>query len=115
MQHLNTPMDRIKFSPAQLLFNRPIRDFQPIRPGQFRPAEVWVDCAEKRELAMRHRLSMGERWSQHTRQLPPLPGQKVFKTRGVQASWPIDGTEQGQLWWTKAKTSMWSRLMAVEG
>jgi hypothetical protein len=58
MQHLNTPMDRIKFSPAQLLFNRPIRDFQPIRPGQFRPAEVWVDCAEKRELAMRHRLSI---------------------------------------------------------
>jgi hypothetical protein len=59
MQHRNTPMDGIKFSPAQLLFGRPIRDFQPIRPGQFRPAEVWVDCAEKRELAMRHRLSLG--------------------------------------------------------
>jgi hypothetical protein len=43
-------------------------------------AEVWVDCAEKRKFAMRHRLSMGdERCSQHTRQLHPLPvGQKVL-------------------------------------
>ena len=80
MQHRNTPMDGINFSPAQLLFGRPIMDFQPIRPGQFRPAEVWVDCAEKRELALRQKLSMGgERWTQNTRQLPPLPvGQKVF-------------------------------------
>ena len=80
MQHRNTPLDGIKFSPAQLLFGRPIRDFQPILPGKFKPAEVWVDCGEKRELAMRHRLSLGgERWSQNTRELPPLPiGQKVF-------------------------------------
>ena len=39
-----------------------------------------MDCAEKREPAMRHRLSPGgERWTQNTRQLPPLSvGQKVF-------------------------------------
>ena len=80
MQHRNTPLDGIKFSPAQLLFGRPIMDFQPIRQGLFRPAEVWVDCAKKREPAMRHRLSSGgERWTQNTRQLPPLSvGQKVF-------------------------------------
>ena len=80
MQHRNTPLDGIKFSSAQLLFGRPIRDFQPIRPGLFRPSEVWMDCAEKREPAMRHRLSPGgERWTQNTRQLPPLSvGQKVF-------------------------------------
>ena len=80
MQHRNTPLDGIQFSPAQLLYGRPIRDFQPIRPGKFRPADVWVDCREKRELAMRHRLSLGgERWSQHTRELPPLSvGQRVF-------------------------------------
>ena len=39
-----------------------------------------MDCREKRELAMRHRLSLGgERWSQNTRELPDLlVGQKVF-------------------------------------
>ena len=80
MQHRNTPLDGIQFSPAQLLFGRPIRDFQPIRPGQFRPAEVWVDCAEKRELAMKTRLSLGgEMWSQHTHPLAPITvGQKEF-------------------------------------
>ena len=80
LQHRNTPLDGIKFSPAQLLFGRPIRDFQPILPGKFKPSEVWVDCGEKRELAMRHRLSLGgEKWSQNTKELSPLPvGQKVF-------------------------------------
>ena len=80
MQHRNTPLDGIKFSPAQLLFGRPLRDFQPVLPGKFKPSEVWVDCGEKRELAMRHRLSLGgERWSQNTKELPRLPvGQKVF-------------------------------------
>ena len=80
LQHRNTPLDGIQFSPAQLLFGRPIRDFLPIRPGKFSPSEVWVDCAEKRELAMRRRLSLGgERWSEHTRALAPLKvGQQVF-------------------------------------
>ena len=94
MQHRNTLLDGIKFSPAQLLFGRLIMDFQPIRPRLFRPAEVWVDCAEKREPAMRHRLSSGgERWTQNTRQLPPLSvGQKVFiQNQGEHTRWPIDG------------------------
>ena len=39
-----------------------------------------MDRAKIREPAMRHRLSLGvERWTQNTRQLPPLSvGQKVF-------------------------------------
>ena len=99
LQHRNTPLDGIQFSPAQLLFGRPIRDFLPIRPGKFRPSEVWVDCAEKRELAMRRRLSLGgERWSEHTRALAPLKvGQPVFvqNQRGVGKSakkWDRTGT-----------------------
>ena len=118
MQHCNTPLDGIKFSPAQLLFGRPIRDFQPIRPGLFRPAEVWVECAEKREPTMRHRLSSrGERWTQNTRQLPPLRWVRrcLFKTRGEQASWPRGGTEQGRWWRIRSMTSMQSRLMVVKG
>ena len=80
MQHRNTPDSEYKLSPAQLVFGRPIRDFLPIKPGNFSPSEVWVDCREKRELAMKARFSRGlERWSEHTRNLAPLSlGQKVL-------------------------------------
>ena len=80
MQHRNSPVRDINLSPAQLLFGRPIRDFLPIRPDLYKPSEVWVDCREKRELALRHRTSLGgERWAQHTRDLPSLElGEHVF-------------------------------------
>ena len=64
LQHRNTPDQEWKLSPSQLLFGRPVQDFLPVKPGLFSPSEVWVDCREKRELAMKHRLSLGaERWS----------------------------------------------------
>ena len=80
MQHRNTPDTEYGLSPSQLLYGRPIRDFLPIKPGHFKPSEVWVDCREKRELALRKRLYKGaERWTEHTRDLPSLvPGTKVL-------------------------------------
>ena len=80
MQHRNTPDTEFGLSPAQLLFGRPIRNFLPIKPGQFSPSEVWVDCKEKRELAMRKRVLRGaEKWSEHTKDLPSLAvGSKVL-------------------------------------
>jgi hypothetical protein len=80
LQHSNTPVRELNLSPAQLLFGRPIRDFLPVRPGQYSPADTWIDCREKRELALRHKISLGgERWSEHTKPLPDLqPGQHVF-------------------------------------
>ena len=80
MQHRNTPDSEYGLSPAQLVFGRPIRVFLPIRPGDFSPSEVWIDNREKRELAMRKRFLRGsEKWTEHTRDLPPLaPGSKVL-------------------------------------
>ena len=80
MQHRNTPDSEYGLSPAQLVFGRPIKDFLPIKPGNFSPSEVWVDCREKRELAMKSRFARNlERWSEHTRNLSPLSlGQKVL-------------------------------------
>merc|ERR1712025_445300 len=80
MQHRNTPDSEYGLSPAQLVFGRPIRDFLPVRPGDFSPSEVWIDNREKRELAMRKRFLRGhEKWSEHTRDLPPLtPGSRVL-------------------------------------
>ena len=80
MQHRNTPDSEYGLSPAQLVFGRPIKDFLPIRPGDFSPSEVWIDNREKRELAMRKRFVRGsERWNEHTRDLPALsPGSRVL-------------------------------------
>ena len=80
MQHRNTPLNDINLSPAQIMFGRPIRDFLPVKPGLYRPADVWVDNAEKRELALKKRLYRGlERWSEHTKHQPALqPGQSVY-------------------------------------
>ena len=47
MQHRNTPDAEFKLSPAQLVFGRPIKDFLPIKPANFRPSEVWMDCYNK--------------------------------------------------------------------
>ena len=68
MQHRNTPLNDVKLSPAQLVFGRPIRDSLPVKPGiMFKPSEVWIDNAEKRELAMKKRLCLGrERGSEKT-------------------------------------------------
>ena len=80
LQHRNTPDSEYGISPAQLIFGRPIRDFLPVRPGDFSPSEVWIDNREKRELAKRKRLIRGtERWSSRTRDLPQLaPGTRVL-------------------------------------
>ena len=52
----------------------------PVKPDLYRPQDVWVDNAEKRELALKRRLHKGlERWSEHTRSQPALePGQNVY-------------------------------------
>ena len=80
LQHRNTPVKDIGFSPAQLLFGRPIKDTMPVRPGNYNPSDVWVNCREQRELALRHKVIRdGERWDEHSRSLPPLTtGQHVF-------------------------------------
>ena len=80
MQHRNTPDAEYGLSPSQLVFGRPIQNFLPIKPGQFSPAEVWIDCRESREVALRNRFIKGaERWSTHARDLKPLkPGMKVM-------------------------------------
>ena len=51
-----------------------------MKPGLYKPANVWMDNAEKRELALKKRLYRGlERWSEHTRNQPALqPGQNVY-------------------------------------
>ena len=80
LQHRNTPIKDLGFSPAQLIFGRPIKDMMPFKSGLYKPSEVWVTCREQRELALRQKvIKDGERWEEHTKPLPPLKhGQHVF-------------------------------------
>ena len=55
------------------VFGRPIKDFIPILPGRYEPHPTWIDTLAKREEALRNRhMKSYERWTEHTRALPPL-------------------------------------------
>ena len=60
-------------SPAMVLFGRPIRDPIPIPMGRCCPHQTWQETMHNREIALAKRHSREkEKWSQNTRQLPPL-------------------------------------------
>ena len=55
------------------VFGRPIKDFIPVLPGKYQPHPTWQDTLNKREEALRARhMKAEERWSEHTKRLPPL-------------------------------------------
>ena len=55
------------------LFGRPIKDFIPIHPGRYKPQLTWQETLAAREEALRNRqIKAQERWSEHTKRLPPL-------------------------------------------
>ena len=73
LQYRNTPDPATKLSPAMCVFGRPIKDFIPILPGRYQPHATWQDTLAKREEALRNRhMAAAERWTEHTRRLPPL-------------------------------------------
>ena len=73
LQYRNTPDPAKKLSPAQCVFGRPIKDFIPILPGHYIPNPTWSDTLAAREEALRNRhMKEAERWTVHTRRLPPL-------------------------------------------
>ena len=73
LQYRNTPDPQTKTSPAMSVFGRQIKDFIPVMPGCYKPHPVWQDTLDKREEALRSRhFKALEKWTEHTRQLPPL-------------------------------------------
>ena len=73
LTYRNAPDPSTKLSPAQCVFGRPVRDFIPIHPGQYLPHPTWRGTLLAREEALRNRhMRSHERWSEHTKRLPPL-------------------------------------------
>ena len=42
LTHRNTPIRGLKLSPAQILFNRHLRDSIPMKPGSYVPRKEWI-------------------------------------------------------------------------
>ncbi|KAK3103247.1 hypothetical protein FSP39_017815 [Pinctada imbricata] len=73
LQYRNTPDRDTKLSPAMHVFGHPIRDFIPIPPGKYKPHTTWQETSLAREEALRNRhMREAERWTEHTKRLPPL-------------------------------------------
>lgn len=73
LNYRNTPDPTTGLSPAHCVFGRPVRDFIPIPPGQYRPHPTWRETLKAREEALRNRhMRDHERWSEHSKRLPPL-------------------------------------------
>ena len=73
LQYRNTPDPTTKMSPAMCVFGRPVKDLIPILPGKYNPHTTWRESLQLREEALRHRhMRHQEKWSEHTKTLPPL-------------------------------------------
>ena len=73
LAHRNTPDPLTGLSPAQVIFGRMLRDFNPCSPGKYEPRAEWRLVAEDREIALAKRhVKMAEQLSKGTKQLPPL-------------------------------------------
>ena len=73
LQYRNTPLKGIGLSPAQLLFNRDLRDSIPVDPGRLRPSERWLNAAMNREQHFSERNSrLEKRYNTFSRPLSEL-------------------------------------------
>lgn len=96
LQYRNTPDRDTKLSPAQCVFGRPIRDFIPIPPGSYKPHETWRQTLEAREEALRNRhMRDAERWSEHTKRLPPLTIGDTVRIQNQRGPHPLKWDKTG--------------------
>ena len=74
MQYRNTPLTDLRLSPAQIVFNRQLRDFLPVLPHKYKPSQEWSLLQEDRERALASRRSTdGTKLARYTKQQPELP------------------------------------------
>merc|ERR1712106_1185514 len=73
MQYRNTPLTDLRLSPAQIVFNRQLRDFLPVLPHKYKPSQEWSLLQEDRERALASRRSSdGSRLARYTKQQQEL-------------------------------------------
>jgi hypothetical protein len=96
LQYRNTPTSPGNMSPAEIVFGRQIRDFIPVKPGRYEPADTWSETANNRELAMmdRHAREV-ENLTPHTKELPPLKVGDTVRVQNQTGNTPIKWDRSG--------------------
>ena len=98
LNYRNTPDPETKLSPAMCVFGRPIKDFIPILPGRYEPHPTWQDTLAAREEALRNRhMRSIERWSEHTKRLPPLKVGDYVRIQNQTGRFPKKWDKTGQV------------------
>ena len=117
LSYRNTPDPATGVSPAMMLFGRQVRDAIPAVIGNYIPHQTWTDLQDHREKALRKRMVLEhEKWSAHTRPLPPsrLETQSLSRTsqettradlRGQESSWRCCSMTSIRCAWTVADAS----------
>ena len=96
LQYRNTPDRDTKLSPAMCVFGRPIRDFIPILPGKYKPHDTWRETLAAREEALRNRhMRAAERWTEHTKRLPPLKVGDLVRIQNQTGPYPLKWDKTG--------------------
>ena len=96
LQYRNCPHSDAHPSPAMCLFGRPIRDFIPILPGRYQAHSTWKETAKAREEALRIRhIKDAERWSEHTKTLPPLRVGDYVRMQNQTGRFPLKWEKTG--------------------
>lgn len=98
LQYRNCPDKDTKLSPAMCVFGRHIKDFIPVLPGRYRPHNTWQETLAAREEALRNRhIKAAERWSKHTKQLPPLVVGDQVRIQNQIGNYPRRWDKTGQV------------------
>ena len=98
LQYRNTPDPDTKLSPAMCVFGRPIRDFIPILPGIYQPHDTWRETLAAREEALRNRhMRNAERWTEHTKRLPPLSAGDFVRIQNQTGPHPYKWDKTGRV------------------
>ena len=90
LQYRNTPIKTIGYSPAQLLFNRDLRDSLPAIPTRLRLNRQWILSADQRERRFEERNRIiSSRYNRSTKLLEILPEGSNVQIQDInhQGSW----------------------------
>lgn len=73
MQFCNTPMQDCRQSPAQIVYDRQLRDYLPAIHNKLEPLKDWsVTMEHKERLLAKRRETDGKRWSQGSKEMCEL-------------------------------------------
>ncbi|KAL5016074.1 hypothetical protein ScPMuIL_005663, partial [Solemya velum] len=98
LQYRNSPDRDTRLSPAMCLFSHPIKDFIPIPPGKYKPHNTWRETLDAREEALRVRhMRESEKWSEHTKRLPPLIIGDHVRVQNQTGQYPLKWDKTGTI------------------